>query len=278
MKEIIINSRIKKQFLPGFGLTFGYSIFYLSIILVIPLSTIFIKTSSISWDKFINIVTDTQVISAYKISFFTSLTAAFINSLFGFLIAWVLVRYNFPLKKFIDSLVDLPFALPTAVAGISLTTIFSSNGTIGKYLQAVGIQVVYTKIGIIIALTFISLPFVVRTIQPVLVEFDSAIEEAAVTFKATRMQIFFKIILPETKGAIITGFTLAFARSIGEYGSVVFISGNMPMKTQIAPFLIMTKLEQFDYTGATSIAIVLLGISFILLTIINILQWKIKRS
>jgi sulfate/thiosulfate transport system permease protein len=278
MEEIVLSkSSRKKHFLPGFGLTFGYSIFYLSIILMIPISMIFIKTTSLSWSKFIDTVTDPRVLAAYQLSFYTSLSAAVINTIFGFLVAWVLVRYNFPFKKMIDALVDLPFALPTAVAGISLTTIFSPNGIIGGFLESLGFKLIFTPLGIIIALTFISMPFVVRTIQPVLAEFEGALEEAAASFNASRFQIFIKIIFPEIKGALITGFTLAFARSLGEYGSVVFISGNMPMKTEIAPLLIMTKLEQFDYAGATSVAVVMLSMSFILLLGINLLQWKMKK-
>jgi len=279
MKELVLTkSRRKKHFLPGFGLTFGYSIFYLSIILMIPISMVFLKTTSQSWSKFIDTITDPRVLAAYQLSFYTSLSAAVINTIFGFLVAWVLVRYNFPLKKIIDALVDLPFALPTAVAGISLTTIFSPNGIIGEFLESLGVKVIFTPLGIIIALTFISMPFVVRTIQPVLEEFEGAVEEAAASFNASRLQIFIKIIFPEIRGALITGFTLAFARSLGEYGSVVFISGNMPMKTEIVPLLIMTKLEQFDYTGATSIAIVMLSMSFLLLLGINLLQWKMKKN
>lgn len=273
-----INRRKKNRVLPGFGLNLGYSIFYLSVIMLLPLSTIFIKSFSLTWHEFWSIISDPRVIESYKLSFGTSLIAASINTIFGFIIAWTLVRYDFFGKKFFDAIVDLPFALPTAVAGISLTAVFSSNGIIGKYLYALGIQSVFSPAGIIIALTFIGLPFVVRTVQPVLQDFDKEIEDAAASLNANRIQIFFKIILPGMKDALLTGFTLAFARALGEYGSVVFISGNMPFKTEITPLIIMTKLEQFDYKAAASIALVMLLISLFLLILINILQLKLRKD
>ncbi len=267
----------QKKFLPGFGLTLGYSVFYLSIMLFIPISIVFFRAFSGGITNFIEIITQERVLESYKLSLTTSLIAAVINTFFGFLIAWVIVRYNFFGKKIIDALIDLPFALPTAVAGISLTTLLSHNGILGRYLESMGIKVVFTSVGIVIALIFISLPFVVRTVQPVLEDFDKEVEEAALSLNAKRSQIFFKLIFPEIRPAIFTGFTLAFARSLGEYGSVVFISGNMPMKTEIAPLLIMTKLEQFDYVGATAIGSGMLIISFILLAIINYIQFKNQK-
>lgn len=274
----IFSGRKRNRVLPGFGLNLGYSIFYLSVIMLLPLSTIFIKSFSLTWPEFWSIISDPRVIESYKLSFGTSLIAAAINTVFGFIIAWSLVRYDFFGKKFFDAIVDLPFALPTAVAGISLTAVFSSNGIIGQYLYSLGIQSVFSPVGIIIALTFIGLPFVVRTVQPVLQDFDKEIEEAAASLNANRIQIFIKIILPGMKDALLTGFTLAFARALGEYGSVVFISGNMPFKTEVTPLLIMTKLEQFDYKAAASIAVVMLLISLFLLVLINILQLKLRKD
>lgn len=268
----------RKNVLPGFGLTLGYSVFYISIILLLPLSMVVMKTCSLSWTEFVEIVTDPRVVEAYKLSFGASIIAALINCIFGLIVAWTLVRYNFTGKKFIDSLIDLPFALPTAVAGISLTTIFSPNGLLGSYLETIGIKVAFTPIGIIICLVFIGLPFVVRTVQPVLEDFDKEVEEAAQSLNASRLIIFWRIIFPEAKHALITGTTLAFARALGEYGSVVFISGNMPYKTEIVPLLIMTKLEQFDYTGANAIAAMMLFLSLILLLTINFFQLKTRKT
>ncbi|WP_318246211.1 sulfate ABC transporter permease subunit CysT [Bacillus sp. PS06] len=264
----------KHRLLPGFGLSMGYTIAYLSLVVLIPLAILFLKTVSLSWDDFIKIVTADRVIASYKVTFITSFVAALINAIFGTLIAWVLVRYQFVGKKLIDALVDLPFALPTAVAGIALTAIYAPNGWIGQYFEPLGIKIAYSQLGIIIALTFIGLPFVVRTVQPVLQDIDIQYEEAASTLGATSVQIFFKIIFPAILPAVITGFALAFARALGEYGSVVFISGNMPMKTEIVPLLIITKLEQFDYAGAAAIASVMLVFSLILLFMINFIQWK----
>jgi sulfate/thiosulfate transport system permease protein len=266
-----------KRVLPGFSLTLGYTWIYLAILVLIPLSMLIWKTAGLGWPEFWSIVTNERVIASYKLSFGASLAAGLINTVFGFIVAWVLVRYNFPGKRIIDSLVDLPFALPTAVAGIALTTLYAPNGWIGSILQSAGIKAAYTPIGIMIALVFIGIPFVVRTVQPVLQELEQDTEEAAALLGAYRLRTFIKVIFPQVLPALLTGFTLAFARAIGEYGSVVFISGNMPMKTEIAPLLIMTKLEQFDYQGATAIALVMLVISFVLLLLTNYLQWRIRR-
>ncbi|HBF13829.1 MAG TPA: sulfate ABC transporter permease subunit CysT [Deltaproteobacteria bacterium] len=263
----------EKSVLPGFGTTMGFTLFYLSLLVLIPLSMLFLKTSTLGWNGFWDIILSPRIAAACRLSFFTALASAGINAIVGLLLAWVLVRYDFPGKKIMDAFVDLPFALPTAVAGITLTSLYSQNGFMGKILAPLGIKVAFTPLGIILALTFIGLPFVVRTVQPVLEDLDTAVEEAAVCLGATRIQTFFKILLPVIFPSLITGFTLAFARAIGEYGSVVFISGNLPMKTEIAPLLIVSKLEQYDYTGATAIALFMLGVSFILLLTINILQW-----
>jgi sulfate/thiosulfate transport system permease protein len=265
----------KNRVLPGFGLTFGFSIFYISFFILLPITMLFLNTLDIGWSKFIEIVTDPRVIASYKVSFGTAFIAAIINAVFGLLVAWVLVRYRFPGKRIVDAFIDLPFALPTAVAGITLTTLYSQEGWIGKF---VSFKIAYTPLGIIIALTFIGLPFVVRMVQPVLENFQSEVEEAAASLGANRFQIFWKVIFPGILPALLTGFSLAFARSLGEYGSVVFISGNMPMKTEITPLLIMTKLEQYDYAGATALAVVLLVISFILLFIISVFQRYANRA
>lgn len=268
----------KKNFLPGFGLSLGYSVFYLSLILLLPLSALIFKSFSIPWEEFWNTVTSKRVMISYQLSFSSAFIAAVINTIIGFIISWTLVRYDFFGKRLFDAIIDLPFALPTAVAGISLMTIFSSTGIIGKYLEPMGIKLVYTQAGIIMAMCFVSLPFVVRTIQPILSDFPKETEEAALLLNATRLQIFFRVILPELRGAVFASFTLAFARSLGEFGSIVFISGNLPMKTEIAPLLIMAKLEQFDYNGAAAIAIIMLGISFILLLLINLFQVKLNKK
>ncbi|WP_056492984.1 sulfate ABC transporter permease subunit CysT [Brevibacillus sp. Leaf182] len=266
-----------RGFLPGFGMTMGYTIIYLSLLVLIPLSVLFLKASTMSWEQFIGTIMDTRVLASIRVSIMTSFFAACLNAVFGVLVAWVLVRYQFAGKRIIDGIVDLPFALPTAVGGIALTSIYAENGWIGQYLAEWGIKIAYTPIGIWVALTFIGLPFVVRTVQPVLQDWDLQMEEAAATLGATRWNTFWRVVLPHLLPAIITGFALAFARALGEYGSVVFISGNMPLKTEIVPLLIMTKLEQFDYAGATAIATVMLVISFIMLLIINYLQWKINK-
>jgi sulfate transport system permease protein len=267
----------QRSILPGFGLSMGFTIFYLGLIVLIPLSSIFLKTSTGSWQHFWDTISDPRILASFKLTFGASLAAAGLNAIFGFIVAWVLVRYDFPFKRIIDALVDLPFALPTAVVGIALTQIYSVNGWMGKLLLPLGIKVAYTPLGIIIALTFIGIPFVVRTVQPILQELDKEVEEAAVSLGAHRWRIFSKIIFPELLPPLITGFAIAFARAVGEYGSVVFISGNIPMKTEIAPLLIVTKLEQFDYTGATAIALVMLIISFVLLLVVNYLQWRTNR-
>lgn len=267
----------ERSILPGFGLSMGFALFYLSLLVLFPLAAVFIKTFELTWAEFWHIVTDSRVIASFKVSFGTAFYAALVNALFGLLVAWVLVRYNFPGKRLIDGLIDLPFALPTAVAGISLTAIYSQNGLIGSWFHEFGVKTAYSQIGITIALIFIGLPFVVRTVQPVLQELEKEVEEAAVTLGARRWRTFRRIVLPEVLPALLTGFAMAFARGIGEYGSVVFISGNMPMKTEIAPLLIMTKLEQYDYAGATAIALVMLVISFVMLLLINYLQWRLSR-
>ncbi|HIW34688.1 MAG TPA: sulfate ABC transporter permease subunit CysT [Candidatus Paenibacillus intestinavium] len=266
-----------RSIIPGFRLTLGISMFYLSIIVFIPLAIIFLKSFELTFEQFWAAVTNARVLASYRVSFITALCAALINTFFGLIVAWVLVRYQFPGKKIIDALVDIPFALPTAVAGIALTAIYAKNGWIGSNLEPLGIKVAYAPLGIIVALTFIGIPFVVRTVQPVIEDLEKDMEEAAVMLGAYRFRTFFRIILPTLFPALLTGFTLAFARGIGEYGSVVFISGNMPLKTEISPLLIMTKLEQYDYAGATAIAAVMLIVSFILLLAINLLQWRMNR-
>jgi sulfate/thiosulfate transport system permease protein len=267
----------QRSVLPGFGLTLGFTLFYLGLIVLIPLSTTFLKSATMGWDKFWTLVTDPRVVASYRLSFGASLLAALINAIFGLLVAWVLARYRFPGKRIVDGLVDLPFALPTAVAGICLTAVYAPNGWLGRYLEPHGLKIAYAPLGVLVALTFISVPFVVRTVQPVLEDLDAETEEAAASLGASRWQTFRRVILPTVAPALITGFALAFARALGEYGSVVFISGNMPMKTEIAPLLIITKLEQYDYAGATAIAVVMLVVSFVLLLIINLLQWWSSR-
>jgi sulfate/thiosulfate transport system permease protein len=268
----------QRSILPGFGLTLGFTIFYLSLIVLIPLSATFLKASSLTWAQFWHIVSSPRAVASYRLSFGASFIGASINLLFGLLVAWVLVRYRFPGRRLLDSIVDLPFALPTAVAGIALTTIYASHGWIGQYLEKIGIKGAYSPFGVVIALTFIGLPFVVRTVQPVLEDLDADTEEAAASLGANRWQTFRRVILPAVLPAAVTGFTMAFARAVGEYGSVVFISGNMPMRTEITPLLIITKLEQYDYAGATAIAVVMLVVSFTLLLAINLLQkWSSER-
>lgn len=264
--------------LPGFNMSIGFTIFYVSILLLIPLSTIFFNSLNISFKEFIEIVTNERVIKSYKISFGTAFIAAIINMIFGLVIAWIIVRYEFLGNKLIDAIIDIPFALPTAVAGIALTSIYGPNGIIGKFFINMRIKIAFTPIGIIIALIFIGLPFVVRTVQPVLESLDRECEEAALSLGASKFITFIKVIFPELIPSLITGFTLAFARGLGEYGSVVFIAGNIPMKTEIAPLLIRSKLEQYDYNGATAIALILLISSFIILFSMNILQWINKRK
>jgi sulfate transport system permease protein len=265
--------------LPGFQLAFGFTLLYLGLIVLIPLSAVFLKTFTMSWDGFWATVTSERVVASYKLSFGASLLGAFLNVIFGGIVAWVLVRYRFPGKKLIDALVDLPFALPTAVAGIALTALYSSNGWFGRYLESLGIKVAFTPLGVVVALTFIGLPFVVRTVQPVLEEAERELEEAAASLGATRLQTFHRVVLPAILPALLTGFALAFARATGEYGSVIFIAGNMPMVSEITPLFIVTKLEQYDYAGATAIAVVMLLVSFVLLLTINLLQaWARNRG
>ncbi len=265
--------------LPGFGLSLGFTLSYLSLIVLIPLAAVFIRSMEIGWQGLFDILTDARILAALRLSFTTAIAAALINVVFGVLLAWSLVRYQFFGKRIVDALVDLPFALPTAVAGIALTTLYAKNGWLGQYLEAWGIQVAYTSLGITLALIFIGLPFVVRTVQPVLADLESELEEAAAALGATRFQIIYKVILPIILPALITGFTLAFARGVGEYGSVIFIAGNQPFKTEIAPLLIISRLEEYDYAAATTIAVIMLLISFSLLLIINLLQsWASRRT
>ncbi|MGL4602992.1 MAG: sulfate ABC transporter permease subunit CysT [Iodobacter sp.] len=259
--------------LPGFNLSLGYTLLYLSVIVLLPLSALLIKTSALTWAHFWEIISEPRVVASYQLTFGASLLAALINLFTGLLVAWVLVRYQFFGKRFIDALVDLPFALPTAVAGIALATIYAPNGWIGQYLAPLGLKVAFTPLGIVIALTFVTLPFVVRTVQPVLQDLEHELEEAACSLGATRWQIFYKVIFPTILPALLTGFALAFARAIGEYGSVIFIAGNMPFVSEITPLMIISKLEQYDYLGATAIAVVMLAVSFALLLLINGLQW-----
>ncbi len=264
--------------LPGFGLTLGFSTFFLTALVLIPLAALVMKTATMGWHDFVRVLTDPRVIASFRLSFGASLLAAAINGVFGFIIAWTLVRYEFPGRKLIDALIDMPFALPTAVSGIALTAVFAQNGWIGQYLAPFGIQVAYTWIGVVVALTLIGLPFVVRSVQPALLEVQRDLEDAAETLGAGRVTIFVRIILPTVLPALLTGFTMAFARAVGEYGSVIFIAGNLPMKTEIAPLLIVIKLEQFDYVGAAAIGFLMLVISFVMLLSINLLQtWGRRR-
>jgi sulfate transport system permease protein len=262
----------KRGVLPGFSLTLGFSILYLSLIVLIPLSATFFKAATLGWGGFWEVISHPRVLASYKLTFGASLAGAAINAVFGLLVAWVLVRYDFFGKRLVDALVDLPFALPTAVAGIALATLYSSKGWVGHVLAPYGIKIAYTPLGVVVALTFIGLPFVVRTVQPVLEDFESELEEAAVSLGATRWQTFTKVIFPPLAPALLTGFALAFARAVGEYGSVIFIAGNIPMVSEITPLLIITKLEQYDYAGATALAVSMLLVSFVLLLAINALQ------
>jgi sulfate transport system permease protein len=264
--------------LPGFGLTMGYTMVYLSLLVLIPLSAVFVRSLGLGWGHFWDTVTAPRVIASLRLSFGASLIAALINVVFGLNVAWVLVRHTFPFKRLVDAIVDLPFALPTAVAGIALTALYAPNGWLGSWLLSLGIKVAFTPLGIVVALTFIGLPFVVRTLQPVLEDLDREVEQAAATLGASAAQAFARVILPALWPALLTGFALSFARAVGEYGSVIFIAGNMPMKSEIAPLLIVTKLEQYDYAGATAIAVVMLVLSFALMLGINALQhWALTR-
>ena len=274
-----MNMQTQRRVLPGFGLTMGITTLYLSLIVLIPLATLPAKVFTMSWSAFRDTVTDPRVVASYRLSLGASFAAAVINAVFGSLVAWVLARYSFPGRRIIDALVDLPFALPTAVAGIVLTTLYAPNGWLGAPLAKYGISVAFTPLGVTVALIFIGLPFVVRTLQPVIEDLDPEVEEAATSLGASRAGVLVRIILPNLFPAWLTGFALAFARALGEYGSVVFISGNMPMRTEISPLLIVTKLEQYDYAGATAIAVVMLVVSFVLLLVINLLQaWARKRQ
>ena len=257
---------------PGFGLTLGYTLLYLSLVVLIPLSATFIKAAHLTWPELLAILTDKQVLMAFRLSFLASAAAALVNGVFGLLVAWVLVRYKFPGRGFLDSMVDLPFALPTAVAGIALCAVYAETGWIGTLLEPLGIKVAYTPLGVTVALIFIGLPFVVRTVQPVLEDLDKEVEEAATSLGANRLQIFTKLILPAILPSLFTGISLAFARALGEYGSVIFISGNMPFQTEIVPLIIVSKLEQYDYAGATAVACIMLVLSFSLLLAINLMQ------
>jgi len=270
----------KSHIMPGFRPAISYTLLYLCLVVLIPLSTLVFKSLQLSWDDYVGIISHERVMAAFRVSFTTALAAAVIASVFGFIIAWVLVRYPFPGKRFLDALIDLPFALPTAVAGIVLATIYQPGGVLGKALMdGFGVQVAYKPLGIVVALIFISIPFVVRTVEPVLQEFDTKMEEAASSLGANRLQVFVKIIFPNIFPALLTGFALAFARGVGEYGSVIFIAGNLPYVSEIVPLLIVTKLEQYDVAGATAIALTMLIISFVLLLVINLLQrWVRQRS
>jgi sulfate transport system permease protein len=273
-----MSSARKGRILPGFGLSLGFTLFYLALIVLIPLSAVFLKTATMSLANFWDAVSSPRVVATYRLSFGASLLAAAINVFFGVLLAWSLVRYSFPGRKLVDALIDLPFALPTAVAGIALTALYSKNGWLGQYLEPLGLKVAFTPAGVLVALIFIGLPFVVRTLQPVLEDLDAEIEEAAACLGATRLQTVWRVVLPTLVPALLTGFALAFARAVGEYGSVIFIAGNMPMVSEITPLIIITKLEQYDYAGATAVASVLLVASFILLLLINLLQEWTRRS
>jgi sulfate/thiosulfate transport system permease protein len=269
----------RPSILPGFGLALGFALTYLGLIVLIPIAALVLRTTALSWAQFWSIATNDRVLAALKLSFGTSLAAACINAVFGLIVAWVLVRYAFPGKRLVDSLIDLPFALPTAVAGIALTALYAGNGWLGQFLEPLGVKVAFTPLGIVVALIFIGLPFVVRTVEPVLQDLDAEIEEAAATLGARRWQTFCRVILPTILPALLTGFALAFARGLGEYGSVIFIAGNMPMVSEIVPLLIVIELEQYDYAGATVVGTAMLGASFLLLLAINLLQrWARARN
>jgi sulfate/thiosulfate transport system permease protein len=284
MPSIALPSRLARssttpfRVLPGFHLSLGFTLFYLALIVLLPLSAIFLKTFTMSWDGFWTRVTSPRVLASYRLTFGASLLAAALNAVLGGIVAWVLVRYRFPGKKIVDALVDLPFALPTAVAGIALTALYAPNGWLGRYLEPLGLKIAFTPLGVLIALTFIGLPFVVRTVQPVLEDAERELEEAAASLGATHWQTFVRVVFPAVLPALLTGFALAFARAAGEYGSVIFIAGNMPMISEITPLLIITKLEQYDYAGATALAVVMLLASFLMLLAINLLQaWARSR-
>ncbi len=268
----------QKSVIPGFGLTFGFTVFTLSAVVLVPLAALVIKTAGLDWSQFLKIVLDPRALASYRLTFGSAALAAAINTVFGFIIAWTLVRYEFPGRRLLDALIDMPFALPTAVSGIALTAVFAGNGSIGRYLDRLGIHVAYTWIGVVLALTLIGMPFVVRSVQPALLEVQRDLEDVAETLGATRYTIFWRIIIPAVLPALMTGFAMALARGIGEYGSVIFISGNLPMKTEITPLLIVIKLEQYDYLGAAALGFVMLVFSFFMLLSINLLQtWGRRR-
>jgi len=271
-------SRNKYGVLPGFGLSMGFTLTYLGLVVLIPFAALILKSTGLTWPDFWTVVTDPRLLASYRLSFFASLGGALFNALFGLIVAWVLIRYEFPGKRLVDAMVDLPFALPTAVAGIALTTLYASNGWLGRYLEPLGIKVAYTPLGVAAALTFIGIPFVVRTVQPVLESFDPELEKAAVSLGANRWQTVTRVVLPALFPAWLTGVSLAFARALGEYGSVVFISGNIPFKTEITPLLIIGKLEQYKYSEAAAVAVLMLGTSFLVLLVVNILQAKSLRA
>ena len=272
-----LNGWKRPSVLPGFGLTLGYALLYLSLIVLLPLAALIVRPAELGLAGFVETVTAPRVLAALRVSFGTAALAALVNGVFGLIVAWVLVRYDFPGKRLIDAFVDLPFALPTAVAGIALTTLYAPNGWVGGLLSPLGVKIAFTPLGIVVALIFIGLPFVVRTVQPVLQDFEPELEEASASLGATRLQVFALVILPSILPALLTGIALAFARAVGEYGSVIFIAGNMPMKSEIAPLLIVSKLEQFDYAGAAAIAVVMLAISFAMLLLLNLLQRWARR-
>jgi sulfate transport system permease protein len=276
-RALALGSWKRPSVLPGFGLTLGYALLYLSIIVLLPLAALIVRPAELGLAGFVETVTAPRVLAALRVSFGTAAVAALVNGVFGLVVAWVLVRYDFPGKRLVDAFVDLPFALPTAVAGIALTTLYAPNGWVGGMLSPLGIKVAFTPLGIVVALIFIGLPFVVRTVQPVLQDFEPELEEASASLGATRLQVFALVILPSILPALLTGIALAFARAVGEYGSVIFIAGNMPMKSEIAPLLIVSKLEQFDYAGAAAIAVVMLAISFAMLLLLNLLQRWARR-
>jgi sulfate transport system permease protein len=259
--------------LPGFGLALGYTLVYLSILILLPLAALILKASELGFGQIVDIALGERSVAAFRVTFVSSLLAATVNAFFGLIVAWILVRYSFPGKRFVDALVDLPFALPTAVAGITLATLYAGNGWLGQYIEPMGFKVAYTPSGIVVALIFITLPFVVRTLQPVIEDIETEVEEAAATLGASRWQTFVKVIFPAIAPALLTGFALAFSRALGEYGSVIFIAGNLPLISEITPLLIISKLEQYDVLGATALAVVMLGLSFILLLTVNMLQW-----
>lgn len=271
-------SRRTSPVIPGFGLTLGYTLVYLSLLVLIPLGALFLKTTQLGWSEFLVIITAPRVLAALKLSFSTAFASALLNGVIGTLLAWVLVRYRFPGRKLIEAMIDLPFALPTAVAGIALTALYAPTGLVGRFAGELGLKIAYTPLGITLALTFVTLPFVVRTLQPVLADFPREVEEAAACLGAKPWQVFRHVLLPALLPAWLTGFALAFARGVGEYGSVIFIAGNMPMKTEILPLLIMVKLDQYDYTGATAIGVLMLVVSFVLLLAINLLQRRLARA